>query len=256
MKVVILAGGKGTRLAEETVVRPKPMVEIGGHPVLWHIMNIYASYGYDDFLIACGYKGEMIKEYFAHFIIHNSDFIVDQRDGSREVISNSSVTWRTGLFDTGMESMTGGRIRRLREWIGNEPFMVTYGDGVGNIDIGALVDFHRGHGKTATVTAVHPPSRFGAMVLEDDRVKEFSEKPQMREGWINGGFFVFEPSIFDLLTDDSTVLEREPLETLANQDELMAFYHAGFWQPMDTLREKQILERLWASGSPPWKTWK
>ncbi|HYQ71888.1 MAG TPA: sugar phosphate nucleotidyltransferase, partial [Gammaproteobacteria bacterium] len=169
-------------------MRPKPMVEIGGHPVLWHIMNIYASYGYDDFLIACGYKGEMIKEYFAHFIIHNSDFIVDQRDGSREVISNSSVSWRTGLFDTGMESMTGGRIRRLREWIGNEPFMVTYGDGVGNIDIGALVDFHRGHGKTATVTAVHPPSRFGAMVLEDDRVKEFSEKPQMREGWINGGF--------------------------------------------------------------------
>ena len=256
MKVVILAGGKGTRLAEETIVRPKPMVEIGGHPVLWHIMNIYASHGYDDFLIACGYKGEMIKEYFAHFIIHNSDFIVDQRDGTREIISNNSVNWRTGLFDTGMESMTGGRIRRLREWIGDETFMVTYGDGIGNIDIGALVDFHQKHGKTATVTAVHPPSRFGAMVLDGNRVMEFSEKPQMREGWINGGFFVFEPAIFDLLTDDSTVLEREPLEQLANRGELMAFYHAGFWQPMDTLREKQILENLWTSGKPPWKTWK
>jgi glucose-1-phosphate cytidylyltransferase len=219
-------------------------------------MNIYASHGYDDFLIACGYKGEMIKEYFAHFIIHNSDFIVDQRDGTREIISNNSVNWRTGLFDTGMESMTGGRIRRLREWIGEETFMVTYGDGIGNIDIRALVDFHRKHGKAATVTAVHPPSRFGAMVLEGDAVKEFSEKPQMREGWINGGFFVFEPAIFELLTDDTTILEREPLEQLANQGELMAFYHAGFWQPMDTLREKQILEKLWNSGTPPWKTWK
>jgi len=255
MKVVILAGGKGTRLAEETILRPKPMVEIGEHPILWHIMNIYASHGYDDFLIACGYKGEMIKEYFAHFIIHNSDFIVDQRDGTREIISNNSVNWRTGVFDTGMESMTGGRIRRLREWIGDETFMVTYGDGIGNIDIGALVEFHRKHGRTATVTAVHPPSRFGAMVLEGNEVKEFSEKPQMREGWINGGFFVFEPAIFELLTDDSTILEREPLEQLANRGELMAFYHAGFWQPMDTLREKQVLEKLWNSGTPPWKTW-
>lgn len=255
MKVVILAGGKGTRLAEETVVRPKPMVEIGGHPLLWHIMNIYASHGYQEFLIACGYKGEMIKEYFAHFIIHNSDFFVDQRDGSREIVSNNCVDWRTGVFDTGAETMTGGRIRRLREWIGDETFMVTYGDGVGNVDIEALVAFHREHGRLATVTAVHPPSRFGAMVLDGERVMEFSEKPQMREGWINGGFFVFEPAIFDLLTDDSTILEREPLEILARREQLMAFYHSGFWQPMDTLREKQILESLWASDSPPWKTW-
>lgn len=255
MKVVILAGGKGTRLAEETVVRPKPMVEIGGKPVLWHIMSIYASYGFEDFLIACGYKGEMIKEYFAHFIIHNSDFFVDQTDGSREVVSNNAVNWRTGLFDTGDETMTGGRILRLREWIGDETFMVTYGDGVGNIDIRALVDFHRAHGKAATLTAVRPPSRFGAMVLDGNRVQEFSEKPQMREGWINGGFFVFEPGVFDFLVDDSTILEREPLENLARKGELMAFHHSGFWQPMDTLREKQILETLWTGGSPPWKTW-
>jgi glucose-1-phosphate cytidylyltransferase len=256
MKVVILAGGKGTRLAEETVVRPKPMVEIGGHPVLWHIMNIYASHGFEDFLVACGYKGEMIKEYFAHFIIHNSDFFVDQRDGSREIISNNSVGWHTGVIDTGPETMTGGRILRLREWIGNETFMVTYGDGLGNVDIGALLEFHREHGKIATVTAVHPPSRFGAMVLDGNEVREFSEKPQMSEGWINGGFFVFEPALFDLLSDDSTVLEREPLERLASEKQLMAYYHAGFWQPMDTLREKQVLESLWASDNPPWKTWK
>jgi glucose-1-phosphate cytidylyltransferase len=257
MKVVILAGGLGTRLAEETGVRPKPMVEIGGRPILWHIMNVYASYGFDDFLVACGYKGEMIKEYFANFFIHNSDFIVDQRNGKRESVKiTSDISWRTGVVDTGLDTMTGGRILRLREWIGDETFMVTYGDGLGNIDIKTLIEFHRNHGKTATVTAVHPPSRFGAMVIKDHQVVEFSEKPQTREGWINGGFFVFEPAIFDLLTDDSTVLEREPLEQLVNDDQLMAFHHSGFWQPMDTLREKQILETLWASDNPPWKTWK
>jgi glucose-1-phosphate cytidylyltransferase len=257
MKVVILAGGLGTRLAEETGVRPKPMVEIGGRPILWHIMNVYASYGFDDFLVACGYKGEMIKEYFANFFIHNSDFIVDQRNGKRESIKiTNDISWRTGVVDTGLDTMTGGRILRLREWIGDETFMVTYGDGLGNIDIKTLIEFHRNHGKTATVTAVHPPSRFGAMVIKDHQVVEFSEKPQTREGWINGGFFVFEPAIFDLLTDDSTVLEREPLEQLVNDDQLMAFHHSGFWQPMDTLREKQILETLWASDNPPWKTWK
>ncbi len=253
MKTIILAGGLGTRLAEETDLRPKPMVEIGGHPILWHIMNIYASHGFEDFLVACGYKGEIIKEYFANFFIHNSDFFIEQCDGSREIVSNQSVNWRTGLIDTGRETMTGGRILRLKEWVGNETFMVTYGDGLGNINIKKLVEFHRSHGKAATVTAVHPPSRFGAMHLTEDKVSEFSEKPQ--EGWINGGFFVFEPSVFDLLTDDSTVLETEPLETLATNNELMAYRHNGFWQPMDTLREKQILESLWADKTPPWKTW-
>lgn len=253
MKTVILAGGLGTRLAEETGLRPKPMVEIGGKPMLWHIMNIYAAHGFKEFLIACGYKGEMIKEYFANFFIHNSDFYVDQQTGQREIVGNNRCDWKIGLIDTGANTMTGGRIGRLREWIGDAPFMVTYGDGLGNVDIRALVDFHKSHGRLATVTAVHPPSRFGAMAIQQDQVVEFSEKPQ--EGWINGGFFVFEPALFELLEDDRTVLEREPLETLANQGQLMAFRHAGFWQPMDTVREKQVLEELWASEAPPWKTW-
>lgn len=255
MKTILLAGGRGTRLAEETGTRPKPMVEIGGRPVLWHIMNIYASFGFNDFLVACGYKGEMIKEYFANFFVHNSDFVVDQRDGTRTRLGeNHNVDWRTSLVDTGIDSKTGGRIRRLRHLVGEETFMVTYGDGLGDVDIGALVEFHRSHGKAATVTAVHPPSRFGAMELNGDSVGEFSEKPV--EGWINGGFFVFEPVLFDLLTDDSTILERDPLQTLAEEGQLMAFRHTGFWQPMDTLREQRILEQLWAGGSPPWKTWK
>lgn len=251
MKTIILAGGLGTRLAEETGLRPKPMVEIGGRPILWHIMNIYASQGYKDFLVACGYKGDLIKEYFANFFIHNSDFFVDQSDGSREIIGSNSCNWRTGLIDTGQGTMTGGRVLRMRELIGDETFMVTYGDGLGNIDINELLKFHRSHGKKATVTAVHPPSRFGAMSLDEEAVVEFSEKPQ--EGWINGGFFVFEPSVFDFLQDDSTILEREPLEKLTLENELMAYRHDGFWQPMDTLREKQILEDFWATGTPPWE---
>lgn len=251
MKTIILAGGLGTRLAEETGLRPKPMVEIGGRPILWHIMNIYASQGYKDFLVACGYKGDLIKEYFANFFIHNSDFFVDQSDGSREIIGSNSCNWRTGLIDTGQGTMTGGRVLRMRELIGDETFMVTYGDGLGNIDINELLKFHRSHGKKATVTAVHPPSRFGAMSLDEEAVVEFSEKPQ--EGWINGGFFVFEPSVFDFLQDDSTILEREPLEKLTLENELMAYRHDGFWQPMDTLREKQILEGFWATGTPPWE---
>lgn len=251
MKTIILAGGLGTRLAEETGLRPKPMVEIGGRPILWHIMNIYASQGYKDFLVACGYKGDLIKEYFANFFIHNSDFFVDQSDGSREIIGSNSCNWRTGLIDTGQGTMTGGRVLRMRELIGDETFMVTYGDGLGNININELLKFHRSHGKKATVTAVHPPSRFGAMSLDEEAVVEFSEKPQ--EGWINGGFFVFEPSVFDFLQDDSTILEREPLEKLTLENELMAYRHDGFWQPMDTLREKQILEGFWATGTPPWE---
>lgn len=256
MKIVILAGGRGTRLSEETVARPKPMVEIGGKPILWHIMNIYASYGYKDFLVACGYKGEMIKDYFNNFFIRNSDYIVDLRDGSLNVVNGSGLDWRIGVIDTGLDTMTGGRILRLNKWIGKETFMVTYGDGLGDIDIRSLVAFHQAHGRLATVTAVRPPARFGGLILNGDAVCEFSEKPQTGEGWINGGFFVFEPGVLGYMTGDETILEREPLERLAAGKQLMAFCHGGFWQPMDTLRDKELLESLWASGKAPWKTWK
>jgi glucose-1-phosphate cytidylyltransferase len=255
MKVVILAGGRGTRLAEETMVRPKPMVEIGGKPILYHILRIYASHGFNEFLIACGYKGEMIKEYFSDFRIHSSDYFIDMATGERTIVNGCGIDWRVGLIDTGLETMTGGRIRRLRKWIGNEPFMVTYGDGLGDINVCALASFHKAHGKIATVTAVRPPSRFGNLVLDTSEVREFAEKPQAREGWINGGFFVFNPEIFDYLEDDQSVLEGEALERLAAERQLMAFRHPGFWQPMDTLREKQLLDSLWASGQAPWKVW-
>lgn len=252
----MLAGGRGTRLAEETGTRPKPMVEIGGKPMLWHIMHLYAHHGHREFFIACGYKGELIKEYFCNFSIHNNDYRVDLRDGSREILNAGPIDWRVWVVDTGLDTMTGGRLLRLRAWLKDESFMATYGDGLGDIDIGALLDFHRAHGKLATVTAVRPPSRFGALRIDGDAVREFSEKPQTEEGWINGGFFVFEPALFDYLGDDSCVLEREPLEQLAAAGELMAFKHAGFWQPMDTLREKQRLEALWSEGKAPWKVWK
>jgi glucose-1-phosphate cytidylyltransferase len=255
MKVVILAGGRGTRIAEETQTRPKPMVEVGGKPMLWHIMSIYASHGFNEFLVACGYRGEMIKEYFHNIFIHSNDYVVDLKDGSLKVLNTSGTDWRIGVIDTGLETMTGGRIRRLQSWIGDESFMVTYGDGLGDVDIRALAEFHREHGKLATVTAVRPPARFGGLTLTGDSVERFSEKPQTDEGWINGGFFVFEPGVFDFLAGDDAVLEREPLERLADAGQLMAFRHEGFWQPMDTLREKQLLETLWASGKAPWKTW-
>ncbi len=251
----MLAGGRGTRLAEETGMRPKPMVEIGGKPMLWHIMQIYAHHGHRDFFVACGYKGELIKEYFYNFSIHNNDYQVDLADGSREIINAGPIDWRVGVVDTGLETMTGGRVARLRTFLKDEPFMLTYGDGLGDVDIGALLEFHRAHGRLATVTAVRPPARFGALHLDGDSVREFSEKPQTREGWINGGFFVFEPAIFDYLEDDSSVLEREPLEKVAAAGELMAYKHRGFWQPMDTLREKQLLESLWSEGKAPWKVW-
>jgi len=255
MKVIILAGGRGTRLAEETSMRPKPMVEIGGKPLLWHLMKIYAHHGFKSFLVACGYKGEMIKEYFHNYFIHSSDYFLDLKDGSREIVNPNGIDWRIGVINTGLDTMTGGRILRLKKWINNEPFMVTYGDGLGDIDIRSLVDFHRGHGKLATVTAVHPPARFGDLVLEKDSVVQFSEKPQTGEGWINGGFFVFEPGVFDYISGDQTSLEQGPLEMLAAAQELMAFRHSGFWQPMDTLREKQLLDSMWESGKAPWKSW-
>jgi glucose-1-phosphate cytidylyltransferase len=253
MYVVILAGGRGTRLAEETQARPKPMVEIGGKPLLWHLMSFYASYGHKEFLVACGYRGEMIKEYFRNIVIHESDFFVNLRDGSMQVLDGGKLDWRIGVIDTGLDTMTGGRIRRLESIIGKDTFMCTYGDGLSDVDIAALLECHRSHGKIATVTAVRPPARFGGLAMDGDMVREFSEKPQAEGGWINGGFFVFEPGIFDYLSGDDSILERDPLERLARDGQLVAFRHPGFFQPMDTLRERNMLESLWTNGTAPWK---
>ena len=256
MKVVILAGGHGTRLAEETVVKPKPMIEIGGKPIIWHIMSIYAAHGFADFIVACGYKGEILKEYFSHFYLHHVDITLDLSKGTEDVQSRRGPDWRVSLVDTGLATQTGGRVKRLREWIGNKTFMLTYGDGVGNVDITALLAFHKSHRRLATVTAVRPPARFGGLVFNGDQVVEFSEKPQVGEGWINGGFMVLEPEVLDYIKGDETILEREPLERLAADGQLVAFRHEGFWQPMDTFREKQLLEELWRSGKAPWMVWK
>ncbi|MBV8244700.1 MAG: glucose-1-phosphate cytidylyltransferase [Candidatus Eremiobacteraeota bacterium] len=256
MKVVILAGGLGTRLAEETELKPKPMVEIGGYPMLWHIMNIYAAAGFTEFVIALGYKGDIIKDYFLNFHARNSDLVVELgknrvRYGTRRV-----PEWTVHLVDTGLDTLTGGRILALREVLGGERFMVTYGDGLARIDVRDLLTFHERAGKTATLTAVRPAARFGSLQLDESQiVKSFLEKPQMGEGWINGGFFVFEPAIFDYITNRFTPLERAPLERLAAKSELAAYPLEGFWQPMDTLREKRLLEELWQSGNAPWKVW-
>ncbi|NNF65575.1 MAG: glucose-1-phosphate cytidylyltransferase [Acidimicrobiia bacterium] len=255
MKTIILAGGRGTRLAEETEIRPKPMVEIGGLPILWHIMKIYAQYGHKDFVVALGYKGEIIKEYFAQYHRLSRDMTIDLGAGTVDVEDSSKEDWRIELIDTGKWTQTGGRVLRLRDRIGDERFMFTWGDGVSDVDISALLEFHESHGKIATVTAVRPPARFGRLDIVDSQIVEYSEKPQIDQGWINGGFFVLEPEVFDYIDGDDQQFERTPLERLAKDGEFMAFQHEGFWQCMDTLREKMLLQRLWESDSPPWKTW-
>lgn len=255
MKVVILAGGLGTRLSEETVVKPKPMVEIGGRPILWHIMNIYAVHGFNEFIVALGYKGEVIKQYFLNYYNFESDLTILLKNGEVIASRQSYRDWVVHLVDTGINSMTGGRVHRLAQQLRGEPFFLTYGDGVADIDINKLLTFHRAHGKIATVTAVRPAARFGGIAFEGDRVIEFKEKPQTGEGWINGGFFVFEPQVFDYLHGDETVLEAEPLENLARDGQLMAYKHEGLWQCMDTIRDKTTLEKLWVGGKAPWKCW-
>ena len=252
MKTVIMAGGLGTRLSEETALKPKPMVEIGGRPILWHVMSIYARYGFKEFVVACGYKGEVIKEYFSDFFFHHSDFTVDLHNGERTVMRKNSHDWRVHLVDTGAESMTGGRMLRLKHLLKDGTFMMTYGDGLSDVQIDAVVAFHRSHGKLATVTAVHPPARFGGIELDGDRVAVFSEKPQTTIGWINGGFFVLEPGVLDYIDGQDVPFERAPLERLAADGQLMAFRHDGFFQPMDTIREKRLLEELWDSRRAPW----
>jgi glucose-1-phosphate cytidylyltransferase len=256
MKVVILAGGTGTRLAEETSVRPKPMVEIGAKPILWHIMKTYSHYGFDEFIIALGYKGYVIREYFSNYFLHNADVTFDLASNEMTVHEAAVEPWRVTLVDTGVDTMTGGRIARLASYLSDETFMLTYGDGVADVDIGALLESHRAHGLEATVTAVQPQGRFGALELAaDSRVERFAEKPAGDGAWINGGFFVLEPAVLERMSGDDCTLEREPLEGLAADGQLAAFRHEGFWQPMDTLRDKRELERLWESGQAPWQVW-
>jgi glucose-1-phosphate cytidylyltransferase len=255
MKVAILAGGVGSRLAEETEIKPKPMVEIGGKPILWHIMKHYAHYGYHDFVIALGYKGEFIKKYMVDYCSLNGDLRVEMKSGKVQTSSTSIPDWRVDLVDTGIATLTGGRIKRLKPYIGNETFMLTWGDGVSDVDLHKLLAFHRSHGKLATLTAVRPPARFGHLVFDGDRIEQFSEKPQIGEGWINGAFFVLEPKVFDYIDGDETQWEREPLERLSADGQLMAYRHTSFWQCMDTLRDKKLLEDLWQHGGAPWKIW-
>ena len=256
MKAVILAGGLGTRLSEETSTRPKPMVEIGGMPILWHIMKIYSAYGIHDFVVCLGYKGYVIKEFFANYFLHMSDVTFDMRDNTRIVHTAKAEPWRVTLIDTGTDTMIGGRIKRILSHVNEDPaFCLTYGDGVGDVDIRATIELHKREGRLATVTATQPPGRFGALVMNGPRVLGFEEKPVGDGGWINGGFFVLSPKVGDYIQGDSTVWEREPLERLAREGQLSVYQHKGFWQPMDTLRDKRQLEELWESGKAPWKTW-
>jgi glucose-1-phosphate cytidylyltransferase len=255
VKVVILAGGMGTRLTEETQLKPKPMVELGGRPILWHIMKIYSAHGLTDFVICLGYKGYVIKEYFANYFLHMSDVTFDVPNNRTEVHRHSAEPWRVTLVDTGEETMTGGRLKRARPYIGDQPFCMTYGDGIGDIDVSRLIKFHEEQRVLATLTATQPPARFGALRLAGDRVIDFQEKVQGDGGWINGGFFVLSPAVLDYIEGDDTVWEREPLERLARESQLAAYLHRGFWHPMDVMRDKLYLESLWASGRAPWRVW-
>lgn len=256
MRAVILAGGRGSRIAEESTLRPKPMIEIGGRPILWHIMKLYGAHGIYDFIICCGYKGYVIKEYFANYFLHSSDVTFDFNNNSIEIHAKKAEPWRVTLVDTGEDSMTGGRLKRVAPYLkDDEAFCFTYGDGVANIDLSSLINFHQNHGRLATVSAVKPPGRFGALSLDGNLVVDFQEKPAGDGAWINGGFFVLSPKTLDFIEDDQTVWEREPMERLARDNQFRAFFHDGFWQPMDTLRDKALLEDLWQTGQAPWKRW-
>jgi glucose-1-phosphate cytidylyltransferase len=254
MKAIILAGGLGTRISEESAVRPKPMIEIGGMPILWHILKMYSAHGIQDFVVCCGYKGYMIKEYFANYFLHMSDITIDMSHNSIEVHQKKAEPWKITLVDTGENTQTGGRLKRVADYL-DDDFCMTYGDGVSSVDIAASIAFHKQHRKLATMTAVQPPGRFGALEIEGTSVKAFVEKPQGDGGWINGGFFVLNTKVLDLISSDATLWEKEPLESLARQGQLQLFFHSGFWRPMDTLRDKTTLEELWASGKAPWKSW-
>ncbi|HRF62075.1 MAG TPA: glucose-1-phosphate cytidylyltransferase [Candidatus Competibacter sp.] len=255
MKAVILAGGLGTRLSEETVLKPKPMVEIGGRPILWHIMKIYSAHGINEFIVCCGYKGYLIKEYFANYFLYMSDVTFDMASNRMEVHKKHAEPWQVTLVDTGEHTLTGGRLRRVRQYLGDEDFCFTYGDGVSDVDITALITFHKAQGRLATLTAVQPPGRYGALQLQGERVNGFQEKPQGDGGWINGGFFVLSPKVIDYVPNDASSWEDGPLESLAQIEQLSAYLHHGFWLPMDTLRDKYRLEEWWASGQAPWKVW-
>jgi len=255
MKAVILAGGLGTRISEESIVRPKPMVEIGGKPILWHIMKIYSAHGINEFIICLGYKGYLIKEYFANYFLHMSDVTFDMEDNRMEVHQKHVESWRVTLVDTGDQTMTGGRIRRIQSYLEEEDFCCTYGDGLGDIDIGKLLDYHKAHGALATLTATQPPGRFGSLNISNERIISFEEKPVGDGGWVNGGFFVLSPGVIDLIEGDDTPWEGEPIRRLAEMGQLSAYKHYGFWQPMDTLRDRTYLEELWVSGKAPWKGW-
>ena len=255
MRVVILAGGRGTRISEESHLRPKPMVTIGDMPILWHIMKLYSAHGVSDFIVCLGYRGYVIKEYFANYFLHMSDVTIDMSDNSMQVHQKSAEPWKVTLVETGEATQTGGRLKRVAKYLGDEDFCFTYGDGVADVDVKALIAFHRAQKTHATLTAVQPPGRFGALVLNGNRIVDFQEKPKGDGGWINGGFFVLSPKVIGYIAGDATVWERDPMEGLARDGQLAAYFHRGFWQPMDTLREKNHLEELWASGRPPWKAW-